>query len=74
MKVSIKVHARSKRESVTGPLEDGSYKVDVKAPPVDGAANEAICELLAGYFKKSKSSVRVILGNTNNRKVVEIDD
>ena len=40
MKINIKVHARSKRESVVE-LPDGSYKVEVKAPPVDGAANEA---------------------------------
>ena len=42
MKIQIKVHARSKRESVV-PQPDGSYKVDVKAPPVEGKANEAVC-------------------------------
>ena len=72
MRINIKVHARSKRESVTA-LPDGSYKVEVKAPPVEGAANEAICELLADYFKVHKRDVRVVLGSTNNKKVVEID-
>jgi hypothetical protein len=74
MRLNIKVHARSKRESVTGPLEDGFYKVEVKAPPVDGAANEAICALLADFFNKPKRAVRVVLGSSNNRKVVEIDE
>ena len=72
MRINIKVHARSKRESVVA-QPDGSYKVDVKAPPVEGAANEAICELLASHFKVHKRDVRVVLGNTNNTKVVEID-
>jgi hypothetical protein len=71
MKINIKVHARSKRESVS-PQPDGSYKVEVKAPPVDGAANEAICELLADYFGVHKRDVSVVTGVTNNKKVVEI--
>ena len=72
MKINIKVHARSKRESVTA-LPDGSFKVEVKAPPVEGAANEAICQLLAEHFKVKKRNVRVVLGSTNNKKVVEVD-
>ncbi|MBO6076253.1 MULTISPECIES: DUF167 domain-containing protein [Fibrobacter] len=71
MRINIKVHARSKRESVTE-LPDGSYKVEVKAPPVDGAANEAICELLAEHFHVHKRDVSVVSGATNNKKIVEI--
>ena len=71
MRVNIKVHARSKRESVTV-LPDGSLKVEVKAPPVEGAANEAICELLAEHYKVHKRDVKVVLGSTNNKKAVEI--
>ena len=73
MKMNIKVHARSKRESVVGPLADGSYKVDVKAPPIEGRANEAVCELIAEFLGKPKSSVRVVQGSTSSRKVIEID-
>lgn len=71
MRINIKVHARSKRESVSE-LPDGSYKVEVKAPPVDGAANEAICELLADHFGVHKRDVSVVSGATNNKKIVEI--
>ena len=71
MKINVKVHARSKRESVTQ-LPDGSYKVEVKAPPVDGAANEAICELIAEHFHVQKRDVSVVMGSTNNKKVIEI--
>ncbi|MCI5601805.1 MAG: DUF167 domain-containing protein [Hallerella porci] len=72
MRIEVKVHAKSKRESVV-PQPDGSYKVDVKAPPVEGKANEAVCEVIAEFFKKPKRSVRVVMGSTNSRKVVEID-
>ena len=71
MRINVKVHARSKRESVTQ-LPDGSYKVEVKAPPVDGAANEAICKLIAEHFHVHKRDVSVVMGSTNNKKVIEI--
>lgn len=71
MRINIKVHARSKRDSITA-LPDGSFKVDVKAPPVDGAANEAICELVANHFKVHKRDVVVVLGSTSNKKVIEV--
>ena len=71
MRINIKVHARSKRESITQ-QPDGSFKVEVKAPPVDGAANEAICELIAEHFHVHKRNVSVVMGSTNNKKVIEI--
>lgn len=72
MKINIKVHARSKREGVT-PQPDGSYKVEVKAPPVEGAANQAVCEVLAKHFGVHKRDVSVVTGATNNKKIVEIN-
>ena len=71
MRINVKVHARSKRESIT-PQPDGSFKIEVKAPPVDGAANEAICELVAEHFHVHKCDVSVVMGSTNNKKVIEI--
>ncbi len=71
MRINIKVHARSKRESITQ-QPDGSFKVEVKAPPVDGAANEAICELVAKHFHVHKRDVSVVMGSTNNKKIIEI--
>lgn len=72
MKINVKVHARSKREGVV-PQPDGSYKVDVKAPPVEGAANQAVCEVLAKHFGVHKRDVMVVSGATNNKKIVEIN-
>lgn len=73
MRIQVKARPRSRRETVTK-QPDGSYKVEVKAPPSDGEANAAVCKLLAEYFHKPKSAVRVVLGGTNSRKVVEIED
>ena len=36
------------------------------------AANEAICELIAEHFHVHKRDVSVVMGSTNNKKVIEI--
>lgn len=71
MKISVIVKPNSKMESITQ-AEDGSLIVKVRAPPVDGKANERLIEILAAYFKKPKSSVKLIRGNTGKKKVFEI--
>ena len=74
MKVAVKVCVRSRRNSVEGPLADGSYKVHTNAPPVDGAANTAVMELLAEHFGVAKSLVKIVQGHSSTRKVAEIID
>lgn len=71
-RITLKVCARSKRNKVEGPLSDGSYKVYTSTPPVDGAANQAVCELLAEHFKVNKCAVTIVMGQTSTRKVAEI--
>lgn len=53
-------------------LYNDAVKIKVKAPPVDGKANKACCEYLAGLFKVSKSSVSVIQGKTSKIKLIKI--
>lgn len=66
------VQPRASRTEVAG-LHDGCVKIRVAAPPVEGAANLAVVELVAGKLKIAKSRVRVVGGATGRRKVLEID-
>ncbi len=55
-----------------GQMADGTLKVKLTAPPVDGAANEALIELLAEYFDTSKQKIKIVRGMTSKNKIVEI--
>lgn len=48
------------------------YEVWVKAPPVKGAANKELIEILANYFNVKKYNLRIVRGLTSSQKVVEL--
>lgn len=60
------------RESGTVVRDDGSLLVRVKAPPVDGRANEALCEFIARRLGVAKSKVNVRRGAGARRKQLEV--
>ena len=72
MKVSIRVKAGSKRESVEE-IGPGQFKVHVKEAPLEGRANEAVIRVLASHFSVPKSRVRILHGKLGKNKVAEID-
>ena len=54
-------------------MVDGVLKARVAAPPVDGAANEALLRLVADALDLPRRRVRLAAGATNRRKVVEVE-
>jgi len=53
-------------------MEDGSLKIRLTAPPVDGAANEALVKFLSETLSVSKSQVEIVTGHTSREKRVKI--
>ncbi len=55
-----------------GPKHGDRIKVSVTSPPVDGAANQAIVDLLAKTFKCPRRQIEVISGHSSRRKTLRI--
>ncbi len=72
MKITVKVIPRSSKNEVVGHMPDGTFKIKLTAPPVDGEANEALIELLSKYFKKSKNLFAIQKGASKRTKIIEI--
>jgi uncharacterized protein (TIGR00251 family) len=66
------VQPRASRNEITG-VHGDMLKVRLMAPPVDGAANAALTELIARTFDVPTRSVRIVSGATSRTKSVEID-
>lgn len=65
------VAPRSSGNKVLG-LYDGMLKVALTAPPVEGVANKALVAFLAKALGVSKSSVRLVAGETSRKKTVTV--
>lgn len=73
MKIKIRVLPRSSRNEVVGEMADGTLKVKLTAPPIDGKANGALIILLAKYFGVKKDKIKLVSGLTSKNKTVELD-
>lgn len=67
----VRVQPRASRTEVAG-TQQGALKVRLQAPPVDGAANEALVDFLAESLGVPRRQVRIVSGATARIKVVEV--
>jgi len=65
------VHPNTKSRRVEKDLL-GNLHVYVNQPPIEGRANKVVVEMLAEYFGKRKSSVRIVGGERAKVKLIEI--
>ncbi len=54
-------------------MHGDALKVRLAAPPVDGAANEALLALLAESLGVARRAVRIVAGASGRSKVVDVD-
>jgi uncharacterized protein (TIGR00251 family) len=71
-RVTLRVHPKAKRTAITGRFGE-AYKLDVKAPPVEGQANEECVRFLAEISGVPRSRVRLVTGLTSRTKVLEVE-
>lgn len=71
-RINVYVQPRASKTAVVG-MHDGSVKIRLAAPPVDGAANAALIEFVAEQVGVAKSRVRITAGLTSRRKTVEVE-
>jgi len=67
--LTVHVQPKASKTEYAG-LHGGALKFRVAAPPVEGAANEALCAYLAGLFGLPKKAVVVQNGQASRKKRV----
>ena len=72
LRIAVRVQPRASRNRLTGLIGD-AVKIQLTAPPVEGAANAALIAFLAEILEVSRSRIRVVTGDHSRSKVVEIE-
>jgi uncharacterized protein len=69
--LEVRVQPRASRSGIAGTFGE-RLRVRLKAPPVDGRANEALVEFLAETFDVPRAAVKIERGLTGRDKRVRI--
>ena len=69
--IALIVQPNAKRNEVVGAHGD-ALKVKIAAPPVEGAATEALLAFIAARVGVKRQAVEILRGATNRQKVVLI--
>lgn len=70
--LKVKLTPRSSRNEVVGFMKDGTLKLKLTAPPVEGQANQAVKKFLAGILNIPNGKIEIISGKTSHNKLISI--
>lgn len=69
--LSCRLQPRASRDEF-GEVQADRLKIRIKAPPVDGKANQHLIQFLAKQFKVPKKQVVIVSGETHRNKRILI--
>ncbi|CAN5852747.1 hypothetical protein BH24CHL6_BH24CHL6_16510 [soil metagenome] len=73
MRLTVRLKPRAGRDEVEGVGVNGELLVRVRAPALDGTANEALLRLLAGELRLPRSALTIERGATARVKLIRLE-
>ena len=71
-RLEVKVIPGASRDEVAGTMGN-AVKIKLRAPPVEGRANEALIEFLSARLDLPRRALSLVRGNTSRQKLLRID-
>lgn len=72
VRFAVRLTPRASADRIEG-VVDGMLRVRVSAPPVEGAANDALVRLIAAELDVARSQIRLVGGAGSRTKLLEIE-
>jgi uncharacterized protein (TIGR00251 family) len=70
--LTVRVQPRARRNEIAG-WREGVLQVKVTAPPVEGAANEAVLKLIAKELGLRPSNLTLVRGLQSRDKMIRVE-
>lgn len=72
--LTIRVTPRARRTEVGEVMSDGTLRIRVQQPPVEGKANEALIDFLAQVLGVRSRRIEIVAGEKGLDKIVSVLD
>ncbi len=70
--ITVRVTPRTAKNEIHDILDDGTVKIRLTAPPVEGKANKELIKFLSSVLDIPPSSIEILAGQTSHDKLVSI--
>jgi uncharacterized protein (TIGR00251 family) len=70
--LKLRVRPRANKNEIVEVLSDGTVKVHLTAPPVEGKANEALLKFLAEILDVPVSRIEIVAGASGRDKLISV--
>lgn len=70
--ITVRVTPRTAKNEITEILNDGTVKIRLTAPPVEGKANQGLIDFLAEVLEVKPAKIEIISGLTSRDKIVTV--
>jgi len=72
--LAVRVTPRASKNEIVDILRDGTVKVHLTAPPVEGKANEALLKFLAKVLEIPVRQLEIVAGANGRDKLISVVD
>lgn len=72
--LAVRVTPRARKDEIAGIREDGTVKIRLTSPPVEGKANQALVDFLSDVLQVPKSRIEIVAGQQGRDKLISILD
>jgi hypothetical protein len=69
----VRVVPKSSRNEVVEFMGDGTVRIHLTAPPVEGKANRLLIDFLAELFQVKPSQIAIVAGEKSKNKIISVD-
>lgn len=70
--LAVRVTPRASKNEIVEVLSDGTIKIHLTAPPIEGKANEALIKFLAEVLGVSTTRIEVVAGAGGRDKLISV--